>query len=140
MMLTGAYVLIGIVSRAAGGLALLALVLAMAGLFGVLSHLVARRTREMGLRMALGADPDRIRRLVIGDGLRPVLAGVGVGWAVGLIVRFLLRAAYANPLSMTDLLAFLIAPVPIVAAALVACYWPARRASAVDPNVALREL
>jgi len=140
LMITGPYVLIGIVSRAAGGLALLALVLAMAGLFGVLSHLVARRTREMGLRMALGADPDRIRRLVIGDGLRPVLAGVGIGWAVGLLVRFLLRAAYANPLSMTDLLAFLIAPVPIVAAALVACYWPARRASAVDPNVALREL
>jgi hypothetical protein len=100
MMMTGAYVLIGVVSRGAGGLALLALVLAMAGLFGVLSHLVARRTREMGLRMALGADPIRIRRLIIGDGLRPVLAGIGVGWAVGLLVRFLLRAAYTSPLSV----------------------------------------
>ena len=90
--------------------------------------------------MALGADPDQIRRLVIGDGLRPVLAGVALGWAVGLLARFLLRAAYSNPLSMTDLFAFLIAPVPIVVAALVACYWPARRASAVDPNVALRDL
>jgi predicted lysophospholipase L1 biosynthesis ABC-type transport system permease subunit len=140
MTMTGAYVLMGVVSRAAGGLALLALVLAMAGLFGVLSHLVARRTREMGLRMALGAEPARIRRLIIGDGLRPVLAGIGLGWAVGLLVRFLLRAAYANPLSGSDLLVFALAPLPIVAAALIACYWPARRASRVDPNVALREL
>jgi putative ABC transport system permease protein len=140
MMVTGAYVLIGVVSRGAGGLALLALVLAMAGLFGVLSHLVARRTREMGLRMALGADPKRIRRLIIGDGLRPVLAGIAVGWAVGLLVRFLLRAAYAAPLSVNDLLVFAVAPLPIVAAAVLASYWPARRASRVDPNVALREL
>jgi hypothetical protein len=140
MMLTGAYVLIGVVSRTAGALALLALVLAMAGLFGVLSHLVARRTREMGLRMALGAEPARIRRLVTGDGLRPVLAGVVVGLFVGVLGRFLLAAAYNSPPAAGDLLIFALAPLPIVAAALVACYWPARRASAVDPNVALREL
>ena len=140
LALTGAYVLVGIVSRVAGGLALLAMVLAMAGLFGVLSHLVAKRTREMGLRMALGADAGRIRRLVIADGLRPVLVGVGLGWVIGVVARLLLRAAYSSPLSANDVLVFGVAPIPIILSALIACYWPARRAAKVDPNVALREL
>lgn len=140
MALTGAYVLIGVVSNTAGSLALLALVLAMAGLFGVLSHLVSRRTREMGLRMALGADPARIRRLILGDGLRPVGVGIVLGLLVGLLARMLLTAAYASPISAGDVLIFLIAPVPIALSAVAACYWPARRAAAVDPNVALRDL
>ena len=140
MILTGAYVFVGVVSRAAGGLALLALILAMAGLFGVLSHLVARRTREMGLRMALGAEPRAIRRLIIADGLRPVLAGIVVGLGLGVLVRLLIRSAYHSPVSAADVLVFALAPVPIVLSALLACYWPARRASKVDPNVALREL
>jgi hypothetical protein len=140
MTMTGAYVLVGVVSRAAGALALLALVLSMAGLFGVLSHLVARRTREMGLRMAVGADPARIRRLVIVDGLRPVLAGIVLGWVVGVLARYGLRAVYGSAWSASDLLVFGLAPVPIVVAAFIACYWPARRASKVDPNEALREL
>jgi ABC-type antimicrobial peptide transport system permease subunit len=139
-MLTGAGVLVGVVSRVAGGLAVLALVLAMAGLFGVLSHLVSRRTREMGVRMALGADPRRIRRLVIGDGLRPVLSGIALGLLIGGLVRLALRAQYDSPLSLTDTAVFLLVPLPILAAALIACEWPARRASRVDPNVALRDL
>jgi putative ABC transport system permease protein len=140
LVVTGAYVLVDVVSRVAGGLAVLALVLSMAGLFGVLSHLVSRRTREMGLRMALGADPGRIRRLILGDGLRPVFVGIGIGWVVGLLVRLLLRAAYDTALSGTDLIVFGLAPLPILAAAAAACYWPARRASRVAPNEALREL
>ncbi len=140
MALTGAYVLIGVVSRTAGSLALLALALAMAGLFGVLSHLVSRRTREMGLRMALGADPARIRRLILGDGLRPVAVGVGGGLIVGVLARMLLASAYASPITAGDVLVFVIAPLPIVAAAFAACYWPAQRASTVEPNVALRDL
>lgn len=140
MALTGAYVLIGVISRTAGSLALLALVLAMAGLFGVLSHLVSRRTREMGLRIALGADPSRIRKLVLADGLRPVVAGIVLGAAAGLIARMLIASAYASPISAGDIVIFVAAPIPILLAAVGACYWPARRASRVDPNEALREL
>jgi hypothetical protein len=138
--IAGAYVLVGVISRVAAGLAVLAMVLAMAGLFGVLSHLVARRTREMGVRMALGADAGRIRSLVMGDGLRPVVGGIAIGLIVGALVRFLLSRTYQNPVSMEDVLVFAAAPVPILLSGLVACYWPARRAARVDPNTALREL
>ena len=138
--IVGAYVLVGVVSRVAAGLAALAMVLAMAGLFGVLSHLVSRRTREMGVRMALGADAGNIRSLVIRDGLRPVLGGIVIGLVVGLGVRLLLSRSYDSPLSADDAVVFVLAPLPILFSALVACYWPARRASHVDPNVALRQL
>jgi predicted permease len=138
--IAGAYVLVGVISRVAAGLAVLAMVLAMAGLFGVLSHLVARRTREMGVRMALGADAGRIRSLVMGDGLRPVVGGIAIGLIVGALVRFLLSRTYQSPVSMEDVLVFAAAPVPILLSGLVACYWPARRAARVDPNTALREL
>ena len=138
--ISGAYVLIGVVSRVAVGLAVLAMVLAMAGLFGVLSHLVAKRTREMGVRMALGADAGRIRSLVISDGLRPVLGGIVLGLLVGALVRFLVSRSYQSPVSIEDVVVFAAAPLPILLSALVACYWPARRAARVDPNTALREL
>lgn len=137
---TGLYVLMDDVSRLAGGLAALALVLGMAGLFGVLSHIVSRRTREMGVRLALGAEPSEIRWLVVRDGLQPVVSGLTMGFLIALAVRLLLRSAYASPFSMTDAAIFVLAPLPILAAALVACYWPAKRASSVHPNVALREL
>ena len=140
LAITGVYVLMDDVSRLAGGLASLALVLGMAGLFGVLSHIVARRTRELGVRLALGADPRAIRWLVVRDGLQPVVSGLLMGFLIALAVRLLLRSAYASPITLTDLAIFVLAPLPIVAAALVACYWPAKRASNVHPNVALREL
>jgi putative ABC transport system permease protein len=137
---TGVYVLMDDVSRLAGGLAALALVLGMAGLFGVLSHIVSRRTREMGVRLALGAEPREIRWLVVRDGLQPVVSGLLMGFLIAAAVRLLLRTAFQTPLTMADAIIFGIAPIPIVIAALVACYWPARRASNVHPNVALREL
>ena len=140
LVLTGAYVLLDTVSDVAGGLAVLAMVLAMAGLFGVLSHLVSGRTREMGVRLALGAEPSRLRWLVLRDGLSPVAGGVTVGLLIGLLVRQGLSSAYNTPLSTADAIVFILAPLPILMSAIVACYWPARRASRVDPNVALREL
>ena len=140
LVLTGAYVLLDSVSNIAAGLAVLAMVLAMAGLFGVLSHVVSGRTREMGVRLALGAEPSRLRRLVLGDGLAPVFGGVLVGLLIGVLVRQALSAVYSSPMSASDFLLFAISPVPILISAVVACYWPARRASRVDPNVALREL
>lgn len=140
LVLTGAYVLLDTVSDVSGGLAVLAMVLAMAGLFGVLSHLVAGRTREMGVRLALGAQPARLRWLILRDGLTPVAGGLVMGLLIGLLVRQGLSAAYNTPLSATDAIVFTLAPLPILVSAVVACYWPARRASRVDPNVALREL
>jgi putative ABC transport system permease protein len=138
LTLTGLYVLLDVVSRLAAGLAVLAMALGMAGLFGVLSHLVSRRTREMGLRMALGAEPGQIRRLILRDGLQPVASGLTMGFLIAAAVRLLMLSD--NAITMNDAAVFVLAPLPIIAAALVACYWPARRASRVDPNVALREL
>jgi hypothetical protein len=139
-VLTGAFVFAGVVARTAGALALLSLGLAMAGLFGVLSHLVSRRTREMGVRMALGADPARIRRLIVADGLRPVSRGLALGMAAGALGYLALRSRYASGAILGDAIVFLLSPLPIVAAAIAACAGPARRASRVDPNVALRDL
>ena len=136
----GAYVVLGIVSRVAAALAILALALSMAGLFGVLSHLVSGRTREMGVRMALGADAGQIHRLVLRDGLRPVVSGLIMGFILGILARWLFLLSYDASITIADALVFALAPVPILASAVFACYWPARRAARVEPNVALRNL
>ncbi len=140
LAVTGLYVLVDVASRLAGWLALVALVLGMFGLFGVLSHVVSRRTREMGLRLALGAEPRQIRLLVIRDGLQPVASGLTMGYLIAGVMRLVIRSAYDSPLTAADAVVFLLAPLPIILAALIACYWPARRASRVEPNVALRDL
>jgi predicted permease len=121
-------------------LGLVALVLAMVGLSGVLSHLVARRTREMGVRMALGATQSGIARMVLGDGIRPVVAGLILGIPTGLIGWFSFSPMARLPTSALDLPMFALVPVSLILAAMVACYLPARRASRVDPNVALKDL
>jgi putative ABC transport system permease protein len=139
LVLTGLYALVRILAVLSAGLAALAMVLSMAGLYGVLTHVVARRTREIGVRVALGADVGRIRRLVIADGMRPVAAGLAIGLTLGVLARLAIRAVYRLPLGPMDALAMAVALVPLIAAALVASYLPARRASSVAPNVALRE-
>jgi hypothetical protein len=128
---------IGMLASALGGLALL---LAMAGLYGVLSHMVLRRRREIGLRMALGADRQAVLRMVLTEGLRPVWMGVAAGLFVALLVRLVLRSMYLLPGPAVDGLALAVVPIPFLLAALVACALPARRAAKVDPNVALRDL
>ena len=87
LTLTGLYVLIGMAGKIATGLALLSLVLAMTGLYGVLAQAVAGRTREIGVRLALGAERGRIRRMVLRDGLTPVAIGVGLGAGLGFVIR-----------------------------------------------------
>jgi hypothetical protein len=138
-----------LVARLAAALALVALVLAMLGLYGVVSHLVAARTREMGIRVALGASRARILRLVIVDGSRPVVAGLGAGLVIAAIARLLLQATIdvaggppGTPASVAqafDVVAVLMASAPLVLAAVIACWIPAARAASVDPNVALRD-
>ena len=97
-----------------GGLSILAVSLAMLGLYGVLSHVVARRTREMGLRLALGAGIGDVRRMVLGEGLSPVMWGLGLGTIAGA----LLRALYTwQKVSWVDPVAFTVATVTLLARA-----------------------
>jgi predicted permease len=134
------YVQVRLLASVAGALAAFALLLSMAGLYGVLSHVVARRTREMGLRLALGATSGRVLRMILADGVRPVLAGLTIALVVGTLGRGVFRAIVARPIAIVDPVALALVPIPLLAAAFVACYLPARRASRVDPNVALRDL
>jgi putative ABC transport system permease protein len=133
-----------VAARAAGalatGLGLLTLLLSMVGLYGVQSQAVSHRTREVGVRMALGALATQIQGMMLREGFRPVIEGFVLGVFFGTIARAGLRAFYAGGIDLLDPFALVIVPVPLVAAALLACYLPARRAARVDPNVALRHL
>ncbi len=129
-------VVISVVSSALGTFAL---VLALVGLVGVLSHLVARRTREIGLRMALGATRERILRMVLRDGLRPVAGGIILGLALGAFVRVAMRPLYDRLLPAFDPWIAAAVPLALLAAGAVACYLPARRAARIDPHTALRD-
>jgi predicted permease len=123
-----------------GGLAVLALALSMAGLYGVLSHVVDRRTRELGIRIALGAERRRIARLVLRQGFRPVAEGLFIGLGVALVLRYLLQINMEDTLSPIDVATFALAAAPLLTAGLIACYLPARRAASVNPLDALRQL
>jgi putative ABC transport system permease protein len=115
------------------------LILTMAGLFGVLLHVVSSRTREFGVRQALGAGRRDIVMMVQREGLLTVRYGLVLGLAFGLLGRLALSSMIPSRLAGLDWLAVAVVPVPLVAAALLACYLPARRAASVDPSVALRD-
>ena len=119
------------------GFAALALLLAALGVYGVLSYTVAQRTRELGLRMALGADRGRLLALVLGQGLKPVIAGTVVGLAAALLLDHLL-SRFLYGVGGRDPLTLLLAPLLLIAVAAAAAFWPARRATRVDPLRALR--
>jgi len=106
----------------------------------VLSHVVSKRTRELGLRMALGADRSRIATLILRDGFRPIVEGLVIGLLVALIMRMMLQPLFKNPLAAFDPITLACAIVPLAIAGGIACYLPARRATRVEPSVALRDL
>jgi len=114
-----------------------ALLLATAGVFGVMAYSVSRRTREIGVRVALGAATRDVLRLILGEGLRTVLVGAALGLAGALVLTRTVSSLLFG-VTATDPIAFGSVTLLLLAAALLACYLPARRAAKVDPVVALR--
>jgi ABC-type antimicrobial peptide transport system permease subunit len=121
----------------AGALGGLGLVLALVGVYGVVSYAASRRTHEIGIRMALGADRSKILGMVLRQGFGLALAGIGVGIVVALgLARFLSNMLFG--IRPSDPVTFSVVALLLGAISMVACYLPARRATRVDPLVALR--
>ncbi|MBI1763710.1 MAG: ABC transporter permease, partial [Acidobacteria bacterium] len=113
------------------------LILVSAGLYGVVSYAVAQRTHELGIRMALGASPQAVLKLILGQGLKLAACGIALGLAGALLFTRLLKTLLFG-VGTTDPLSFVLAALLLVLVVLLACYLPARRAARVDPLIALR--
>jgi ABC-type antimicrobial peptide transport system permease subunit len=116
----------------------LALALATVGIYGVATYVASLRTREIGIRIALGATTGAVRRMVLVQGARPIVAGILAGLAMAIYAGRLAEAFLLN-VSPMDPLTFVAVPLAIAAIALVASYVPARRASRIEPVQALRD-
>lgn len=137
-VLTGPFELVRSMGMGTLYLGAFTLLLSMVGLFGVQSHVVSHRTREIGVRMSVGASARQIKLMVIRDGYRPVFEGLVLGLWGGVAGRVIARSYMDVDVAVVDPWMLLFTPIPLIAAAFAACYWPASRAARVDPTVALR--
>jgi putative ABC transport system permease protein len=117
--------------------AILSLLLAAVGLYGVLSYLATQRTTELGIRMALGAQRDQLLRLMLGDGMRPALLGLGLGLAVSFVATRLFQSMLFGTKPLDPVVLCCVVGT-LFAVAVLACLAPAWRASRLDPMQALR--
>ncbi len=120
-----------------GAFAAVALIMSTAGLYAVVSHSVSRRTRELGIRIALGASAARMLRLVLGEGLRLTLIGSALGLILALLLTRLLSSLLFG-ISTVDPLTYVAVAVLVLVSALISCYFPARKAMRADPVEAVR--
>jgi putative ABC transport system permease protein len=118
-----------------------ALALAAVGIYGVLNYSVNQRRHEIGIRMALGAQPSHILKMIVGQGMILTAIGLGIGLVAALLLAFFLTSrieGFLFGVSSTDLSIFIGIPLLLGLVSLLSCYIPARRATKVDPMVALR--
>jgi len=120
-----------------GLFAAVALVLASIGIYGVMSYMVAQRTHEIGIRMALGAQRRDVFRIVVGQGLKLALIGIGVGLGLSFLAARLLSSLLYG-VSAIDPITYVSIPLILTGVAAAACFIPARRATRIDPLIALR--
>ncbi|HXU33272.1 MAG TPA: FtsX-like permease family protein, partial [Thermoanaerobaculia bacterium] len=123
--------------RLVGAMGGVGLLLAIAGLYGLVAYNVSRRTREIGIRMAIGAGPFAVLRLVMGKGLALVGIGTGIGLAMGFAVEQLMNSMLFNT-GGVDFVAYLVIVPLMLLVTLLAAYVPARKASRIAPTLALR--
>lgn len=121
-----------------GAFAVLALTLALIGAYGVTAYLVSQRTKEIGVRLALGAEPSRVAKLVVGEGMRVAVIGVAAGVVIALVTTRL-ASSLLYSVSPRDPLTFGVVVLTILGVSALANYLPARRAARVDPLTALRQ-
>jgi predicted lysophospholipase L1 biosynthesis ABC-type transport system permease subunit len=120
-----------------GFFGMLAMVVALVGIYGVTTYAVARRTREIGVRMAVGARPAAVLQMIMSESLATVVGGVTAGWLLGLAVGRVMASVFVD-LPAFDPWIFTLVPAGFVLAALIATWPPARRATEVSPMTSLR--
>ncbi|MGH9612201.1 MAG: FtsX-like permease family protein, partial [Bryobacteraceae bacterium] len=127
-----------LVAQMIGGIGLIGMLMAVIGLYGVVAYAVSRRTREIGIRMAMGAGKRDVLNMILAQGMGLTLIGVGIGLALAFAVTRFMGPLLLFGVNPADPLVFTLIPAILIAVTIAACWLPARRAAKVDPMIALR--